>query len=1095
MGYSDGVLNHSLVITSLLQNQTEFDLSGGKINTWIYLLINLDSKAFFFGQTKDSRKEKRHNDVEYTKLIGYWNLIGEKHTTFWFGISATGSGCDKKCHKDLKLFPNCVSNPGRGSNECFILTGYSVDQIVQTCSFIVRKLFDEVFVEPAKELNLMHFQEKFLVKIKSAWEIWKEFLLNAKCRSGKCIMTLSHIVSANYKLTLLCCRTTSPEEGWIDDQEYFPSVKLINVQDSKWEEELEFWMEHDGVNIVLWGTVQSISNRINTICNYKIDFIALDEAHVGGRAEQFTTVHEKLNAANGETVKLLLITGTADKLSPDFNNENSFVYSYWHEQLDVRKGLFEKPRPKMRIHFAKYECEEYKKIFGDDPDAMSNIFTLKEKKKGKDSEFLYDSLPRAYAVKFYGPETSRLRLNNRLFQGNYQMMAMKGVGECHAFKKIVECYIPTLVVTGDTNEDQDTINNFCARNSKALILTCSANVLGMTCKYIDTVINCRGGESKEFWEQFSFRGGSADHDWDVIDFDAERGLRVICESYQKATDIEPELAQYEMLDFVDSINDWMNGFIQLDQNKIDEILCTICDDTNSSFANIVSRLDLNDIDFSDFALETNLIDEIDNSQLNTNNVGVNNKSCESRQKENKEKSDNPETQRVKTVKALLESIPLVMTYLISEDIKVCTINSIIETEVYKNITSDHYKILEKVIAKNPSGKNAINGKILMLSSSIKMQFKESKAKTLDKYSVSSQMQRHIPTDLLDSMLDDCKDLSKIYMFGDPSGSHTARLLERDLDPNSITVWESCDSHRNRVKYINDVVDIVDSNPDMKFTAIIANPPYKDPTKKAKNNKLWPIIVEQHLELTAPGGDMCEVTPSSVLGTTGKGKKFLKLFSTKYNLKLIDYTANDYFVEGVAICRWHLTNEPYQGKTHVITHDGSFTWDLRDGLPLIGDAALKHSILNKIANSMHPRIPLKMGQDIAKSEYVPDGKYEVYQSGNFIARTNVIPTTGEVLKFIVGYSRTYKKHKFISNGYVGMLNVWCPITSEEEGNALSKIFDNKLIQFYIDNYKKTAGYTAAIKNAEVPHIKDYNNLVDQFNFTEEEVKYLEEKNVI
>lgn len=286
----------------------------------------------------------------------------------------------------------------------------------------------------------------------------------------------------------------------------------------------------------------------------------------------------------------------------------------------------------MRIHFAKYECEEYKKIFGDDPDAMGNIFTLKEKNKGKDSEFVHDSLPRAYAIKFYGPETSRLRLSDRLFQGNYQMMAMKGVGECHAFKKIVECYIPTLVVTGDTNEDQESINAFCARNTKALILTCSANVLGMTCKYIDTVINCRGGESKEFWEQFSFRGGSADHNWDVIDFDAKRGLRVLSESYQRAIDTEPELAQYQIVEFVDTINDWMNKFIQLDQNKIDEILSTSYDDANFSFANIVNRLDLNDIDFFDLVLKTNLIDEISKNQLNTNNEGVNNKSCVSREK-------------------------------------------------------------------------------------------------------------------------------------------------------------------------------------------------------------------------------------------------------------------------------------------------------------------------------------------------------------------------------------------------------------------------------------------------------------------------------
>jgi len=164
--------------------------------------------------------------------------------------------------------------------------------------------------------------------------------------------------------------------------------------------------------------------------------------------------------------------------------------------------------------------------------------------------------------------------------------------------------------------------------------------------------------------------------------------------------------------------------------------------------------------------------------------------------------------------------------------------------------------------------------------------------------------------------------------------------------------------------------------------------------------------------------------------------------------------------------------------------------LRDGLPLVGDAAIKNSILNKIAKSNHPRIPLKMGQAIAKEDHIPDGKYEIYHSSKKVKRTNIIPTTGDVLKFIVPFSSTYKNGGiFTSNGCVGMFNCWCPITSEEEGDRLTKIFDLKIIQFFIDNYKKTAGFTPAIKNGEVPDITDYNNLPEQFGFTEEEVEYL------
>ena len=77
----------------------------------------------------------------------------------------------------------------------------------------------------------------------------------------------------------------------------------------------------------------------------------------------------------------------------------------------------------------------------------------------------------------------------------------------------------------------------------------------------------------------------------------------------------------------------------------------------------------------------------------------------------------------------------------------------------------------------------------------------------------------------------------------------------------------------------------------------------------------------------------------------------------------------------------------------------------------------------------------------------------------------------------------------------MLNVWCPIVDEEEGERLSKIFEHPLIQLYIDNYKRTGGFTAAVKNSEVPDITDYDNLDTQFNFTEEEVAYLVDNNVI
>ena len=136
----------------------------------------------------------------------------------------------------------------------------------------------------------------------------------------------------------------------------------------------------------------------------------------------------------------------------------------------------------------------------------------------------------------------------------------------------------------------------------------------------------------------------------------------------------------------------------------------------------------------------------------------------------------------------------------------------------------------------------------------------------------------------------------------------------------------------------------------------------------------------------------------------------------------------------------------------------------------------------------------MGQAIATEDYCDDGEFEVLHSGNNPANTNVEPDTGDVLKFVVPYSMSYKK-RFITNAHIGMLNAWCPIIDEEEGERLSKIFEHPLIQLYIDNHKRTSGFAPAVKNGEVPDITDYDNLDTQFNFTEEEVAYLVDINVI
>ena len=457
-----------------------------------------------------------------------------------------------------------------------------------------------------EEFKPRPYQQKFLSKI--AWCTSNEFLLFAKCRAGKSAMVLKHIVDTNYKVSLVCSLQKSPEGSWKDDSnKYFPSVKYVSLKDPGWETYLEYWRDRD-VNVVLWGTVQSCLKRLDKIKN--VDFVAFDESHIGGNAKMFNTLREELDT------RICYISGTAHKLALKFPEDNQkFVYTYFDEQQDVQRGVFK--RPKMNVAVAKYQTAAYQEIFGNDPDAMKNIFTMKGK------EFLHEGLVREFIRNYFGPQRN-IRIGDRLLQGSYHMMALPSVPACHAFQKLVECYYPALVVTSDQNKNQEDINLFLDEHPKALIITQSANVLGVTAKKIDTVINCRGGDSIEFWTQLAFRGGSGDHDWWVIDFAAQRCLRALHSAFQVACDSNPSLSEFSVVDFT-NIHEWNDGFQEVNKEAFEDALAADVEGSISTVTSIIESLDLSDLKDFNLRQKSVLTTVVKEAQLNDN--GANNQSC------------------------------------------------------------------------------------------------------------------------------------------------------------------------------------------------------------------------------------------------------------------------------------------------------------------------------------------------------------------------------------------------------------------------------------------------------------------------------------
>jgi len=565
---------------------------------------------FGFGETTRSY-DKRHKDGDYGKANQVIDVYdGERiQLGYWEDQSTRSDGELNINHQDHVVHAWLAKDiPGvtKIGSETF-----EVNEDIVSVDVVVQMIEEKWFSGAKKKWKTFKprpYQQNFLNKISKAWQSGHEqFLLFAKCRAGKSVMTLQHIVNWDYKFTVVCSRFDSPQQSWRDDSNtFFPTIKYISVKDKNWEQDLEFWMERP-VNVVLWATVQSLMNREIP----QPDLLVADECHVGSTAKQFTELKERYNT------KILYLSGTAYSIVWDFKDDNKFVYSYFDEQLDSMNGVFEEPRPMMLPTIKVYDTPAYRKIFGSDPDSINNTFLIDK----ETDKFLNPELPRDFAFDNFDPKGTQreVGLKQKIFQGRYMMMALSTIAACHEFKKIVDCWWPTLVVTSDTGNKAEEINKFIDSNPKALILTSSANVLGFTNEKIDTIINCKGGESLEFWNQFAFRGGSGKHNWHMIDFNGKRALKSIHASFQLACDNNPELRKYHETQFMD-LKGYDSGFRELTKEEFDSILSSDIDSTMSTMESLESILNLDDVDFN-YNISTFATDNASSRVLKTAVVG------------------------------------------------------------------------------------------------------------------------------------------------------------------------------------------------------------------------------------------------------------------------------------------------------------------------------------------------------------------------------------------------------------------------------------------------------------------------------------------
>jgi hypothetical protein len=901
--------------------------------------------------------------------------------------------------------------------------------------------------------------------IKKANKQYSEFLLWAKCRAGKSVMVLSHILDRKFKVSLIVSRSTSPEQSWKEDPTKFSdfeNIRYICLSDKKWEDKFEYWSQVEDIQIIFWSTIQGLVNIIEDIP--QVDFLCYDECHLGYGAKQWKEVRSTM-----KDVPCMYVSGTAFKLAPDFSEQNTFIYTYFDEQLDVQRGVFH--RGKMNVVLAKYDSEEYRKIYGDCPDAMKNIFAVENDK------FVHEGLVIDFVHNYLSTQRHIRNPKDRLLnETRHAYLLMPSAAACDLIAEYIKDYSP-FVATGKADVDADLIKKHVAENTKTMIITRWANVLGVTIEEIDTVINCSEGQSTEFWIQSASRGGSGDHDYNVIEFSPQKCLESIRLSYSIACDSNSELLNYESTEFV-AIHEWNNQFAQMTQDQINQI--TACDiaDTRSLIASAVYHIDMEKLNQFEMNLnfKSSTSDLVKSAEINDNgangktNVKVEGKFPAAQLKELSRKKE--------SIKSILEAIPLTILYEMRNGKNANCVENVLKSDYYVSSTGDDQCVIERCLQDNLLDYNRLLYRISQASVDIAIAMKNSFAETLDTLSVSSKEHRCIPYDMLSEMIDDyVQPHHKILVICDPSGSHVAYLIEKcGVAPQNIWVWESCQTHLFRVQCVNSeinmVTDLENLMSKVQFDGVISNPPYSINSHKTGKSS-YGDFAEIAYNLLKEGGYGIMVHPPGLRKPTNKRHYLMRdvqveklsIHSSKEGLKVFN-AATPY--------DWYSYRKAERTGPTKVRFQDTEEWvnvDFRD-YPFVPNHSL--NLLEKYLNTdaSIPRLNPIIGRAPRFKDKKNSNKFDptVYFDGCYV---NVNKTTlnGEPEFVYDKKPQSYYQQKkvifkeggnfypYYDDGKYGVSDncMYIVVNSKEEGESIVEYLNSKEANQYRDACQLSGGF--------------------------------------
>jgi len=724
--------------------------NGFSTKVWHYVLINLVTGVFFYGQTEAHRKDDRHKDGEYTKLFADWDVQKQKHKTFWFEIPKRGSHLDKKVHKKIDILSFIVLNPNRGNNECFQLKD------IKDLDLLIKEIEQIVFTEfkGKRERTKFEFRYPQLIfrnKVNAAFaKGFKSMNLCAVMRAGKNGMLCQVIVDHKFKQSIVVCRRKSPEGGLKEDIERFDAfenLEYIRTGRKGWEERRDVALTA-GRQVVLFTTAQFLVNKLSLFSKDEVDLLAFDEVHVGGDAAQVNEIRNYFDSSH-----VIDISGTAFDRIDLYSEDNRFVWTYFDNmQYCIKNNL---PFSKINIFVSKYDTE-FKQYHPDAPDSISNVFDLND----DESDFKYPALVRAYINEhlIIGKNPKLLASQYTLVNSKHIYCAMPSMKACDLMCKYIEesdCIYHPMSCHSQSGMSSDDINAHHKRYTHTIDFTVTANVLGVTADW-DTIIFLSTGESLSAWLQMVFRACSnPNRDALVIDYAAERSLRLMRDYYlltYSRSDYEDRDPTVSYLDTINTLG-YNRGFESLDITEIDRMLALDIKGVSKICTNVPINLEkLANFDFDNIEYQKSGYRPFEYYEANSNGTNQS-KAKKILHRDSKKTEENELKKKRETLNVFLTRFSKVILMEQMDNRRVETTDSLLSSPYFQETVGLHPTVIKDMIGEGIINLNIMNSRVSDVNICVSKNLGTNLVEALKSVSSFDGVHRPIPDECLYGMME------------------------------------------------------------------------------------------------------------------------------------------------------------------------------------------------------------------------------------------------------------------------------------------------------------------------------------------------------